>query len=112
MTTRTTVTIPDDVHDSLVDQAAQEQRSVSSVVVEHLQSGMSSREGEAPSLPWADAVAIAREAIRKGMPNEQALEMGRETYPTLTPETVKWIRWDLRIKRGEDVPTTREARHE
>ena len=109
MTHRITVSMPDDVHDALVDQAESENRTVSSIVVHHVRNNMVAQ--DILYLPWAAAVTVARDAIRGGFTDDFALRLAREKYPTLTIETVEWVRWDLRIVREEEgIPRDREAR--
>ena len=108
MTVRITVTIPDDVHDALEDQSAQDQRTMSATMVDLVRRGLS--EIQWVPMPWNDAVAIARDEIRAGKTDHEALTVARETYPSIRLKTVAWVRWDLRIGRNEDVGSDREAR--
>ena len=109
MTHRITVSMSDDVHDALVDQAESENKTVSAIVVHHVRNNMVAQ--DILYLPWAAAVTVARDAILGGFTDDFALRLARKKYPTLTIETMEWVRWDLRIVREEEsVSYNREAR--
>jgi hypothetical protein len=98
------VMIPDEIHDQLVQQAAEAVRSLDDLVGELLAMKLQSKTQKTVG-------KVVEAAMRKGATNKQALALVRATFPDAetSAASVSWYRTNLR-KRGEDIPTDQEAR--
>ena len=63
---------------------------------------------EADATPKLKVGDVAREAIRQGMSNAEALAAVKEKIPSASTSlsSINWYRNDMR-KKGEDVPSSR-----